>query len=414
MTSNRSARRAPAIRRTRKDAIGYGRVSTREQGRSGLGLAAQRGHIDTFATAEGFAIQHWYQDIQTGAGRDALILRPGLAAALKDARARHCPLIVAKLDRLSRNVHFITGLMEHRVHFMVTALGRDCDAFTLHIYASMAQQERTMISERIKAALAVIKERGQVLGFATRSPAQQRRLRSRARAGVQRAARDRAEAYRVHIEWALRQPAIYGTRRPISFRAAANQLNARHLPSPYGRRWDSHQLMQMARRLGLDHPRGHLLRAEAQALVQTLWKRYPHYTVPQLIAAAGSQHPLGVTRTEKLVRACRAAAAQRSPIHRQVGWPLDRCTLARIRIAAVCKQHPHWTARQVIHTLGAQRSLTVPWVQIILRECERACGRRGAQWQRTLSATAFAHRTPKRRHTARRRPPGCGPRRRAG
>ena len=135
-----------------------------------------------------------------------------------------------------------------------------------------------MISERIKAALAVIKERGQVLGFATRSPAQQRRLRSRARAGVQRAARDRAEAYRVHIEWALRQPAIYGTRRPISFRAAANQLNARHLPSPYGRRWDSHQLMQMARRLGLDHPRGHLLRAEAQALVQTLWKRYPHYT----------------------------------------------------------------------------------------------------------------------------------------
>jgi len=128
MTSNRSARGAPAICRTRKDAIGYGRVSTREQGRSGLGLAAQRDHIDTFATAEGFTIRHWYQDIQTGAGRDALLLRPGLAAALKDARARRCPLIVAKLDRLSRNVLFITGLMEHRVHFMVAALGRDCDA----------------------------------------------------------------------------------------------------------------------------------------------------------------------------------------------------------------------------------------------------------------------------------------------
>jgi len=112
-----------------KDAIGYRRVSTREQGRSGLGLAAQREDIRRFAAREGFRIRSWYQDIQTGAGRDALLLRPGLANALKDARSGRCPLIVSRLDRLSRNVHFITGLMEHKVHFMVAALGRDCDEF---------------------------------------------------------------------------------------------------------------------------------------------------------------------------------------------------------------------------------------------------------------------------------------------
>ena len=110
-----------------KDAVGYLRVSTREQGRSGTGLAAQRHEIEAFALREGFSIESWYQDVQTGAGADALLLRPQLAAALKEAKAARCSLIVSRLDRLSRNVHFITGLMEHRVHFIVAALGKDCD-----------------------------------------------------------------------------------------------------------------------------------------------------------------------------------------------------------------------------------------------------------------------------------------------
>jgi DNA invertase Pin-like site-specific DNA recombinase len=124
---------------TLKSAIGYLRVSTREQGRSGLGLAAQRSEIETFGKREGFMVTAWHQDIQTGAGTDALLLRAGLAAALKEARASRSPLIVSRLDRLSRNVHFITGLMEHKVHFVVAALGRDCDDFTLHIYAWLAE-----------------------------------------------------------------------------------------------------------------------------------------------------------------------------------------------------------------------------------------------------------------------------------
>jgi len=67
-------------------AIGYLRVSTREQGRSGLGLAAQRQHIEVFSEREGFAVKTWYQDVQTGAGSDALLFRPGFAQALKNTR----------------------------------------------------------------------------------------------------------------------------------------------------------------------------------------------------------------------------------------------------------------------------------------------------------------------------------------
>ena len=82
-------------------AIGYLRVSIREQGRSGLGLAAQRFEIEAFGKREGFAIKSWYQDIQTGAGTDALLLRPELPEALKKAKSARCPLIVSRLDRLS-------------------------------------------------------------------------------------------------------------------------------------------------------------------------------------------------------------------------------------------------------------------------------------------------------------------------
>jgi DNA invertase Pin-like site-specific DNA recombinase len=84
-------------------------------------------------------------------------LRPGLATALQEARAANCSLIVSRLDRLSRNVHFIAGLMEFKVHFVVAAFGQDVDNFTLHIYASIAQQERKMIGERISAAHLIAK-----------------------------------------------------------------------------------------------------------------------------------------------------------------------------------------------------------------------------------------------------------------
>jgi len=244
-------------------AIGYLRVSKQEQGRSGLGLDAQRNEIEAFGAREGFSVKSWHQDIQTGAGADALLLRPGLAAALKKAKSVRCPLIVSRLDRLSRNVHFITGLMEHRVHFIVAALGRDCDHFVLHIYACLAEQERKLISERRRAAAAIEKRKGRKFGVALRSKAWQRHVSALGRAALTKAAMERAEAYRMHIEWAFRQSGVNG--KTITFRAAENKLNERGIESSMGRRWTGEQLLRMGLRLGLRLPPRPLPREMARA-----------------------------------------------------------------------------------------------------------------------------------------------------
>ena len=144
--------------------IAYYRVSTAQQGRSGLGLEAQRAAVQAFAKAEGLQIAGEHTEIETGTGADALDRRPQLAAALKAAKRSKASVCVAKLDRLSRDVHFISGLMAHKVPFIVCALGRNVDPFTLHIYAALAEQERRMISQRTIAGLAAAKARGVVLG----------------------------------------------------------------------------------------------------------------------------------------------------------------------------------------------------------------------------------------------------------
>lgn len=234
-------------------AIGYLRVSTKEQGRSGLSLEAQRHEIEAFGLRQGFAVSSWHQDIQTGAGADALLMRPGLATALTEAKAAHCPLIVSRLDRLSRNVHFITGLMEHRVHFIVAQLGKDRDDFTLHIWACLAEQERKLISERTKAGLAAAKAKGKRLGQAGRSKAHQRRVSAIAARAIRRAAMKRAQAYRKDIEWALRQ--IDSRGKPVSYRAAADTLNSRNILSPKGGHWKWEQVRHLGRRLGLRNRR---------------------------------------------------------------------------------------------------------------------------------------------------------------
>ena len=144
--------------------IAYYRVSTQKQGRSGLGPEAQRKAIAAFAAAEDFEIAAEFTEIETAKGADALDRRPQLKAALKAAKKLKASVAVAKLDRLSCDVAFISGLMAQRVPFIVTALGKDVDPFMLHIYAAMAQQERAMISRRTKEALAAAKARGVKLG----------------------------------------------------------------------------------------------------------------------------------------------------------------------------------------------------------------------------------------------------------
>ena len=144
--------------------VGYLRVSSTQQGRSGLGIEAQRQALAQFAEADGFEIVREYVEVETGKGADALDRRPQLAAALADARKRHCSIAVAKLDRLSRDVHFISGLMAHRVPFLVAELGPDVDPFILHLFAALAEKERFLIASRTKSALAAAKARGVTLG----------------------------------------------------------------------------------------------------------------------------------------------------------------------------------------------------------------------------------------------------------
>ena len=132
-------------------AVAYYRVSTECQGRSGLGLDAQRERCAQFAAQNGVAVIEAFTEIETGKGADALDRRPQLALALAAARRHRGPVLVAKLDRLSRDVHFIAGLMAQRVAFVVAELGADVDPFMLHIYAALAEKERRMISERTRA-----------------------------------------------------------------------------------------------------------------------------------------------------------------------------------------------------------------------------------------------------------------------
>src|ERR1700736_619320 len=144
--------------------VAYLRVSTSRQGRSGLGIEAQRENIARFAAAEGYEVIGEYVEVETGKGADALERRPQLTAALSAARKRKGSVVVAKLDRLSRDVHFISGLMSHKVPFIVTELGADVDPFILHLYAALSEKERNLIAGRTKAALAMRKAQGKVLG----------------------------------------------------------------------------------------------------------------------------------------------------------------------------------------------------------------------------------------------------------
>ena len=216
--------------------IAYCRVSTARQGRSGLGLDAQRDAVARFAAAEGFEITREFVEVETGKGSDALQRRPELAAALAEARRRKCPIAVAKLDRLSRNVHFISGLMEHRVPFLVTELGRDVDPFMLHIYAALAEKERRLISQRTKAALKAAKARGVRLGNPQLAEAQS--------VGAARV-RAQADRFAATVLPVIREAQSAGA---TSLRAIADVLNARGVRTARGGKWAATQVRDILRR----------------------------------------------------------------------------------------------------------------------------------------------------------------------
>jgi len=144
--------------------VAYYRVSTQQQGRSGLGLEAQREAVLVLAEQMGCLVVEEFSEVETGKGADALEVRPYLAAAIAAGRRLGCRVAVSKLDRLSRDVHFISGLMSQRVPFVVAELGPDVDPFVLHLFAALAEKERSLISTRTKAALRAAKARGVRLG----------------------------------------------------------------------------------------------------------------------------------------------------------------------------------------------------------------------------------------------------------
>lgn len=142
-----------------KQAIPYYRVSTERQGRSGLGLDAQQQAIEQFAKAHGYTLLPEFTEVESGARN----VRPVLKEAIEACRRQDAVLLIAKLDRLARNVAFVASLMESEVRFVV-ADHPWVDDIILHILAAFGQYERKMNSERTKAALAAAKARGVQLG----------------------------------------------------------------------------------------------------------------------------------------------------------------------------------------------------------------------------------------------------------
>lgn len=235
----RVGRRAKADSKTEREAVGYCRVSTQKQGRSGLGLDAQRDAIARFSEAHGFTITEWFCEVDTGKGADALDRRPLLAAALAAARKQRGPVIVAKLDRLSRDVAFVAGMMAQRVPFLVAELGADVDPFMLHIYAALAEKERRLISERTKAALRAKKTAGAQLGNPTN-------LREVALQGSAANAR-LADAFACNVLPVVRSLQAAGI---TSLRGLAAAMNERRIRTARGGDWHAASIARLIERVG--------------------------------------------------------------------------------------------------------------------------------------------------------------------
>jgi len=204
-----------------KKIIPYYRVSTKKQGRSGLGLEAQQAEVWSFATRNGGEILAEYTEVETGKRAD----RPELAKAIGHAKLSGATLVIAKLDRLARNVHFTAGLMNSGVDF-VACDNPNANRLTIHILAAVAEDEARRISARTKAALKAAKARGVRLGSARPDHWQSREhLRAKGQAKATRAAGDRrSEKAREAYEFLV--PAIRERRgQGYSFQQIADWLN---------------------------------------------------------------------------------------------------------------------------------------------------------------------------------------------
>jgi DNA invertase Pin-like site-specific DNA recombinase len=218
--------------------VAYYRVSTLKQGRSGLGLDAQREAVQTYLNGGNWSIAAEYTEVESGKRAD----RPEFAKALAACRLHRATLVIAKLDRLARNVHFVANLMESGVEF-VAADNPHANKLTIHILVAMAEHEAEMISVRTKAALAAAKKRGVTLGgFRGKVPTAKHRALSAA------ALRRKADSRAVDLASTIKTLQAAGA---TSLRAIAYGLNAQGIPTARGQgTWSAIQVARVLDRIG--------------------------------------------------------------------------------------------------------------------------------------------------------------------
>jgi len=207
--------------------VAYYRVSTDRQGRSGLGLEAQREAVRSYVAQRAGDVLDEFTEVETGKRSD----RPELAAALSACRQQKATLVIAKLDRLARNMAFVANLMEGRVDFVAADMP-SADRFMIHIFAALAEEEGRRISQRTKAALAAAKARGVHLG----------------RAGTILARRNREAAQARADDLAATVSAIRGE-GARTYREIARELNARGVSTPMRKRWHAGSAQRLCERL---------------------------------------------------------------------------------------------------------------------------------------------------------------------
>jgi len=217
--------------------VAYYRVSTHRQGRSGLGLEAQQSAVRDYLNGGDWRIVGHFTEVESGTRPG----RPKLAEALKTCRALGATLIIAKLDRLARNVHFVSGLMESGVEFTAVDFPQ-ANRLTVHILAAVAEHEAKMISERTKAALAAAKRRGVKLGGDRGA-----RLTAKTRQAGWEARTARASERAADLAPIVKELQASGA---TSLRALAAALNERGISTPRGTgQWQANTVAQLLARM---------------------------------------------------------------------------------------------------------------------------------------------------------------------
>lgn len=215
-------------------AVAYYRVSRQQQAASGLGLESQQANVAAFAKTRGYEVIASYIEVETGTNKRQ---RPELARALEQAKRENAELLIAKLDRLARNVHFVSGLMESRVRFTAVDLP-EVDSLTVHILAAVAEKEAKMISTRTKDALTAAKARGVTLG----NP-QNLTLQARQRGASVR--RDQAvDSYRL-VSGYVQVLRCQG----LTLQAVADRLNTEGHRTITGKLWQAVQVRNVLQRM---------------------------------------------------------------------------------------------------------------------------------------------------------------------